>query len=422
MINSNTFYYHTKIWWIVLGMMTNTLTFAQVATYTTPLTLLGKKNQITVPFEYQQGFIVVKVYMENFLSLNFIFDTGAENTILLKSSIADLLQLPCNKKLTILGADLSSKINAYVSNNINLRIENSQSVKQNIIVMEENYSYLEECIGIKIDGILGAEFFKGLILRIDYKSKQITIFNPKKISLQKLTKYKALPITLHKNKPYLTCTAAVNQGANTSVKMLLDTGAGLSALFHDNTDTMLCLPHKIVKGQLGVGLGGDIVGFNGKIHKLSIGEFVLPNLISSFQSLEEALIDTSKLIRNGLIGNLILERFDIYLDLNDSMIYLKPYKNFDKPIKYDKSGLTIFSFGVKLDQYYVKSIIEGSPADEAGVMIGDVITKVGCWPVSIFSLNTIVNKLCGKSGKVLVIKVERAQKVFKYSIILRDLF
>ncbi|MBK9735950.1 MAG: hypothetical protein IPO92_13730 [Saprospiraceae bacterium] len=386
------------------------------------LSLLDPSGEVTFPFDYVQGFIVVDIVLQKIMPLKFILDTGAENTILLKKEYTNILQIPYHKKISLLGSDMATSIEAYVCNGVYLQLVNSQRVRHNIIVLEKDNLFLEEYLGEKIDGILGAEFFKGLILKIDYVRRIITITNPAVFNPSKLKKFEAFDIDIIENKPYLNCITEVSFGKPTKTKLLLDTGAGLTALFHNNTDSLLSLPSVVIKGSLGKGLGGDIEGFSGKIHRLSFGNIEFTNLISSFQSLEDIQLHPKKVIRNGIIGNLILERFEVIFDLLKSKMYLKPSKNYKKDFEFDKSGLTIFAYGENLKNYYVKFVLENSPAYDADIRSGDIILKLGFWSYKWFSLNQINKKFIGKTGKKVKLKIKRGNEVLTKKIILRDLF
>jgi hypothetical protein len=44
-------------------------------------------------------------------------------------------------------------------------------------------------------------------------------------------------------------------------------------------------------------------------------------------------------VRNGLIGNMLLERFEVFIDFHKAKLYLKAKKNYNKDFEYDKSGM-----------------------------------------------------------------------------------
>lgn len=384
--------------------------------------VFGESDQIVLPVTYINGFIIVDVIFQKILPLKFILDTGAENTILLKREYAEMLNIPFHKKIKLMGADMSEEVNAYICNGTFIQLTNTRSVRHNIIVLEKDYLFLEEYIGTQVDGILGAEFFKDLILKIDYKLSTLTIYDPEKYNYSRLKNYVNYDISIINNKPYLYCVTEPKAGTLINTLLLVDTGAGLTALFHHNTDTLLQLSGQIINGSLGKGLGGDIEGFTGKIHKLHMGKLYFNNLLSSFQDLDESLIQPDRVTRNGLLGNLLLERFDVVLDLKKAKLFLKPHKGYNKTFEFDKSGLTLFAYGENLNQYYIKYVIEKSPAGEAGLMPGDIVMKIGHWSYKWYDLRRINKILSGRTGKTIQLKIRRGEQILNKKIILRDLF
>lgn len=166
----------------------------------------------------------------------------------------------------------------------------------------------------------------------------MTIYDPLKFNTSKLKNYKTFDLEIINNKPYINCITEISSGTSVKTRLLIDSGAGLTALFHHNTDTLLTMSDHIVKGSLGKGLGGDIEGYSGRIHRLNIGDLYFNNLLSSFQDLDETLIAKDKINRNGLIGNLLLERFDVIINLAHSKLYLKPKKTIIKHLNLIKVG------------------------------------------------------------------------------------
>ena len=215
--------------------------------------LIGESDKVVIPFVYTNGFIVVDVIFQKILPLKFIVDTGAENTILLKREHAEMLNISYHKRIKLLGSDMSEEVHAYICNGSFLQLVNTRTVRHNIIVLEKDHLFLEEYIGTRVDGILGAEFFKGLVIRFDYKSNEMTIYDPLKFNPAKLKNYTAFDLEMINNKPYINCITEISSGTLVNTRLLIDTGAGLTALFHHNTDSLLTLSDHIVKGNLGKG-------------------------------------------------------------------------------------------------------------------------------------------------------------------------
>ena len=113
----------------------------------------------------------------------------------------------------------------------------------------------------------------------------------------------------------------------------------------------------------------------GKINSLAFGPFIFNNLLVSYQDLDSDIAKNNQNTRNGIIGNQLLFRFRIIIDYPGEKIWLKPKKKFDKPFKFDRSGMSVFAIGPRLNRFMVKSIIPGSPAEEAGIKSGDILAQ-----------------------------------------------
>ncbi|MBK9566172.1 MAG: aspartyl protease family protein [Saprospiraceae bacterium] len=384
--------------------------------------LLGEYEEIIVPFNYVNGFILVDVIFQKILPMKFILDTGAENSILLKKEYTELLRTPYHKKIKLYGSDLSDEVTAYVCNGIYLQFLNTRSVRHNILVLENDFVHLDEYIGSRVDGILGAEFFKGLIMKIDYKKFELVLIDPSKFNKSRVKNHQAFDIEIISSKPYLQCITEVKPGLKVKTRLLIDTGAALTALFHHNTDSLLSTSGLILKGSLGKGLGGDIEGFSGRIHKLQMGDFSFNNLLSSFQEIDSSMLGPQKVIRNGILGNLLLERFDVFLDFSASKLYMKSKKNYNKDFEYDKSGMTVFAYGNTLNKYYIRYVIEKSPASEADIRPGDIILKIGIFSYKWYSLRQINGVFSSRNGRKIKLKLKRGDEILIKEVVLRDLF
>jgi hypothetical protein len=383
--------------------------------------VLSYKEEIVLPFNFQQGFIIVDVVLHRKLPLKFILDTGAENTVLFKKQYGDILGFNYSKRISLLGADLSDTIEAYVVNGTYLQLVNCETVQKNIIVLGKNQFILEQFLGTQVDGILGAEFFEGLVLKIDYQRQEITLLNPKKDYSRKIRNYEELPIDIIHKKPYLNCKVAIDPSKETNVKMLLDTGAGLTFMLHTNTDSNFVLPSKVISASLGKGLGGEIMGFWGKVHSLKFSNFTFQNAYCNFQDIKLDTFKQKSIVRNGLIGNLLLERFDIAIDFVASKAFFKAHKQYNKDFSADRSGIILMAYGRELKNYFINDVINGTPGFDAGLQRGDIIKKVGVLPASLLSLQYINSRLSGKAGTKVKLKVQRGDKYLNVTLALRDL-
>jgi hypothetical protein len=104
-------------------------------------------KKIEIPFERQNNFIVLKVLFQGFFPL------------------------------TIMGTDMKTQIKAYIARKVQMDIPGLKLVKD-ILVLDEDYFKFDQFAGMDVQGILGAETFKGYVIKIDYYKQTLTIYDP----------------------------------------------------------------------------------------------------------------------------------------------------------------------------------------------------------------------------------------------------
>ena len=378
-----------------------------------------RQNRIDIPFEFVNGFIVVNVTFNHLFSLRFIVDTGAEHTILTKREYADILGIPFEREFRILGSDLQTELSAYLIRHNHLQLGNMAIGNQSLVVLEEDFFRFEEFTGTTVHGIIGANIFRHFIMKINYQRQVISLYSPNDWEVP--DDFHQLPLEIYKSKPYLTTALELTEGQTIPVKLLLDTGASLTLLLHNDTHPAIQPPENTIPGNIGKGLGGYLEGFVGRARSLQFGSYEAAELVCNFQDLSTA-IDTSFLNdRNGILGNLVLNRFTIIIDYFREKLYIKPNKYYDDAFEYDKSGLTIIATGRGLNTYLAYAILHDSPAGESGLLPGDEILRVNGWQASFLGLRGINRRFKMKTGKRIRMVIRRDGEKMKIEFRLRDL-
>lgn len=384
--------------------------------------ILGDEFKRSVRFNFTrvQNFIILDIMLENTLPTKFIFDTGSEYTIIIKKELAYLLDMDYFKSIPLYGSDLSQEVFAFISRNAFLNIEDELLVQSNVLVLEQDFLHLDEMLGMQVHGILGANIFNRYVLHINNRRNYIEFI--KKSHFKPGDDYHQIPISISKSKPYMTTTVISGGNVKQELKFLIDSGSAIPLLIYNNTMDHLTLPETLIPGNIGVGLGGTLTGHMGKINLFQFGKFEFKNIITSFQELDIDSIGHLYLNRNGLIGNSLLSRFDVYIDYPGSMMYVKPNKRYDARFRVDRSGLILIATGPNFDRILVQKVISGSPADLAGIRAGDVIRRFNFWPAFFYTLNSINYKLSGKEGKKIKMTLLRNGQKVKVEFRLHSLF
>jgi len=84
----------------------------------------------------------------------------------------------------------------------------------------------------------------------------------------------------------------------------------------------------------------------------------------------------------GNIGAQIAMRFRIYLDYSRKRVILEPSAMFDTPFDRAFSGLALRALGDDFRTFRVIDVLEDSPATDAGIQMGDIITSIDETPAS----------------------------------------
>lgn len=404
------------------------------------------KHKFEVPFDYYSGLIRIDIKL-NGMKLQFIYDTGAEYTIITKQEIINILNIRTTKKIELIGADLSTTMNAYITEPVSIDLvhnsyirekvtsentvkfvnqyeikETSQSVSRvlPVIALDKDIFATSE-LNSTISGIIGASYFDNNKVLIDYKKQKLVIYPYNKApSLKDFTK---MDCTFNGNKPILLSKVKVNPNDTSRLaKLMLDTGCSIPVLLLGTLDSKFKLPKVIKNGQLGIGLGGEMKGWVGLTNNINISGFDFSYVISKYQNIDTLMQDAKLTYRDGLLGNEVLKNFTIFIDNVNKLVFFKPNKNYKKVLSYDKSGLTLISAGPKLDQFYIKYILEDSPAFYAGLQENDRIIKIQNLSAKWWTLENILNMMKGKENKLIKLKVLRNGKKLNFSFRLKDMF
>ncbi len=402
------------------------LFFITVLSFSLPAQSLGlllpdNKAYVDIPFEYENNFIIVNVEFNRVLPLKFLFDTGAEHTILMDRALSDLLGFDYERVIPIIGADLETIVNALLIRNVHLKVGRLHAPTQDMLVLDEDIFKFSDHVGIEVHGIIGADLFRRHIIKIDYKKRIIRIYKASTFSPPRKASYEVIDIDVVKHKPYLQTNIQLLNGNTLNSRLLIDTGASVTLLLSTNTHPDLQLPRTVIPSNIGAGLGGYVQGFLGRVQSLDIASTTLPKVITYFQE-QEFFHDSTRLYsRNGVIGNVILQRYNMIIDYTNEKLYLSPTKLIKKAFKYDKSGMSIIASGRNKDKYIVQIVHPNSPASEVGIQKGDQIIRVRGIPSNFLTLSTINSSLERKAGKITRLVILRDGEKIKKNIKLRDL-
>jgi hypothetical protein len=377
-------------------------------------------DKIKIPIELHNNLITIPVVINQQLPLKFILDTGVRTAILTEKSYSDILGLPYSRQLSIASPGGEHLLTAYIANDISIYIPPGVMGRGHaLLVLEKDYLELRNFLGAEVHGVLGYELFSRFVVLINYQERYIELIDPAKFKAKR--KYQTLPIDVQDTKPFLS-TSVTFSGKKKDVKLLVDTGASHSLILDPYSDPEIIVPEKNIAAVIGRALGGEITGRIGRIEELSLGKYKLHRAIANYPD-PNSYVDTLKastVLRNGSLGGEVLNRFTVIFNYAAEKMYLKKNGSYKKPFQTNKSGISLKAKGAKLRTFEIIEVRENSPAEEVGILTGDLLVSVNGRPAGVFELNELTGELSSKPGRKLSLELNRNGQIVRKTIILRE--
>jgi predicted aspartyl protease len=367
-----------------------------------------------IRFDLIANLIVVKAKIDDSDTLNFILDTGVSSIIITDPSLAKKLKLAFSRQVKISGAGEKEFISASVSVGHKVELGFVKAEKQNLVVLDEDILKLSEYMGIPIHGIFGHDLFSRFVIKVDFATRNLILYDPATYKLKKSDGDK-FPIVVTNSKPYLQHVEVAQKNAPyKAVNLIIDTGAGHALMLNTQENSPISLPEKVIHANLGRGLNGAIDGHIGRIDKFKIGKYEFSQVLASFpDSLSFSLkFSDSTGSRHGSIGGELLRRFVLTFHYQENYIVLKPIKDkYKETFEHDMSGMDVRARGKNMDEYFISYVSPGSQADKAGVKENDQILFFNNLHYKSITINEIYKQLTKKEGKEVVLFIRRDNQV-----------
>lgn len=321
-----------------------------------------------IPFkELTGGVILLQAKFNNIETpLNFILDTGS-GAISLDSATVDEFKIPHEASgRKVVGIAGTREVDYARYNSLilpNLRVDS-------LDFFINDYSILTSVYGIKIDGIIGYSFLKKFIVKVNFDSSYLEIYQPGNMVyppggavLRPL--FSALPIM----------RLYVKDKRSIESNFYFDTGAGLCFLITSQfqKDSLLLKKKRKPLYIQVQGLGGKKQMQLTVINNLQIGPYKFRRVPTNILDDEFNVISYPSV--GGLIGNDLLRRFNLILNYPQRQIHLLPNSHFHDSFDYSYTGINMYYFEID-GKIYLDEVIKNSPADKAGLKKDDVVVGV----------------------------------------------
>ena len=221
------------------------------------------------------------------------------------------------------------------------------------------------------DGVIGAALFNNFVVALDYDQRRVTLHDPKRWKPPKAAKM--VPFTLEHNTPFVEVGVLDAAGRRIPATVVVDLGASHPISLNIGAVDGLAAPSGAIRTIVGFGVSGRVPGQVGRIAGLEIGGLTLRDVVATFPDTDVQRPGGGE-FHGGNLGDGLLQHFNVAFDYRNRRLALLPNTSFARPFEWDMSGLSL-----RPDEQgalRVDFVVEQSPAREAGVEVGDVVTKV----------------------------------------------
>ena len=413
----------------------------------------NKKQSDKIRFKSVNNLIIIPVEI-NGVTLSFLLDTGVSKPIIFNFlNVSDSLKIKNTTTIHIRGLGGGDTVEALKSTNNVFKIGEAVKLKQDLYAVFNNNLNFAPRLGIPVHGIIGLDVFKDLVVEINYASGYLRLTSPEKYRYKSCKKCERLNLEFYNGKPYINAKVTMNK-KEIPVKLLIDSGGSDSLWLFEDESLGIISGEKYFQDFLGLGLNGSVYGKRSKIDAFSLKSFVLKNANVAFPNNENILFAKKIKDRNGSVSGNILKRFNIVFDYQKAQMTISKNSKFKEEFSYNKSGIELAHDGVRilreikrsaiketsntqssndgivLDNQYKLSlkpayaIVElrpDSPAQEAGLQIGDIIISVNGKQTYQLSLHQIMQLFYDEHDKKMKLRIDRNGNLLTFNFKLKKL-
>ncbi len=367
-------------------------------------------KSFSIPFQTSNNLVIVQATVNGSKPLSFILDTGASGTVISENAAKDLgLKLEGQADASTQGGSIEA---AFVKN-VSLRLSKDVELP-NLTLAAIRLSGLEAGLGRKVDGILGFEIFKRFVVEIDYASKLVKFYEPR--NYKYAGRGKTVSISIKDNTPFVRAEIFPVGKQPFEGEFLIDTG--LTGTLNFNSpfvarNKLLELVPNTKSITFGALLAGKSSGRIGRVNSFQFGGFVIEHPVANFS--QDAAGDDSEAEVAGIIGSEVLRRFKLIVDYSRKQIILEPNKQLSAAYEFDMSGASLAAGGEGLKTFKVRSLIENSPAAEADLRVGDIITAINGKPTAEMTLEQI-RRMFRRAEQTYKLSVKRKESPLEITL------
>ncbi len=364
-----------------------------------------------IPFDLRSGHVWVRGTVNGSDSVWIVVDTGASSSVLDQGLATKLSLRAASGEAKAMGAGGPQSSTPYHDVTIHLA---SLSVHRRTMPAIDLAGVTQQG-GRPMQAVLGYDLFQSCVVRFDYGAGWMDVWESGRAPRD--LPGEAVPMTLENNHPYVEGTLSLPGREPLRGRFVIDTGSSMALLIApeiaERESLASAFPRTIV--QIGRGVGGELRSSVGRAESFAIGDlnFSQPTVVMPNP-------DAGRISAIGSIGNIggqILNRCRVTFDYARKQVHFEPAGGFERRFEADMSGAAVTR---NADGFEVRHVDPDSPAGEAGLQVGVVVTGVDGQPAT--TLDPAALRLqMQQEGRVVRLSVKRGSDSRDVTLTLRRL-
>jgi predicted aspartyl protease len=324
--------------------------------------------------------------------LSFLFDTGSEDSVI-DPAVASSLGLRTRSEVEIQKNYRSQATGVAEPARLGIGKLTFDHVSLTVVSLVS----ISRALGVAVDGVLGNDVLQGFTFEVNYSKQELGIVPSGEI------KDAGISITLRRSANEFFVPLQI---ASVPVELLLDTGTNSTNLSWKTWQklTTAWTPTATIEGVVRAGFPTP-PAFMVCIPSVRLGDIMLADQAVRVQRAVGSGAFSGDDF-GGILGSELLRQFEVTFDLKRDRIFLKKDAQYrPDPYRYVTVGI---QFAPSTEgTYSVMSVWKDSPADEAGIRLGDRINAIDGESTVLLSAEQLSAKLHGEEGTAVNLISER---------------
>ena len=369
-----------------------------------------RQGHARIPFDLRSQHVWVRGRVNGSDSIWIVIDTGASSSVL-DEKVARDLSLKVSGHHEALGA--GGRQASSTVEDVTIELAGLSLHRRNMDTID--LAALGAQGGRPMQLVLGYELFQSCVVRFDYEAVVIDVWEAGRAPRDPAGV--SVPMTLEENHPYVEGVLTVPGRAPLRGRFVIDTGSSQALFIAPDVARRESLASAFPRTLVGIGrgVGGELKSRVGRAESFSLGGLVFsrPTVVMPDPGAGRISVPGSL----GNIGGQVLGRCRVTFDYPHRRVRFEPAPGFDRPFEADMSGATLSRTS---DGVAVRWVNPETPAAEAGLQVGDIVTGVDGEAAERVDLAQLRLRL-QQEGRVVRFQVKRGGDSLEKTLTLRRL-